>query len=254
MRFWCWLTANSEALESFAALVGVTLSALTIIVLIVTWRAIKAQADAAKALTDVAKKQTDLAEQQRVVSERATLAAEKQAEAAIASSAVSEAQRKATEDAARAERVHSELTRHQILSQLRPVLVFGNKPHATMGGSTITFVENHGEGIALNIRVQIIQRAKEPLRDVHVGVNVLGPNKSAEFLYDYRNTVDGRIQARYDSFDGRHFVTAATVTGQNFMEQKPFEVDEKGGSTPEAPVPDIDSPEDNTTSELGELT
>jgi hypothetical protein len=226
MNFWCWLTANSEALLTLAALVGAILSVVTIFVLIVTWRAIKAQADAANALTDVANKQLV---------------------AAVASSAVADAQRKATEDAANAERAHSELTRHQILAQLRPVLVFGIKLHPTMGGSIITFVENHGEGIALNIRVQIVQRTtKEPWKEVQVGVNVLGPNKNAEFSYDHRNTVDGRIQARYDSLDGRHFETTATVNGQNFMEQKPFEVDERGGWTPESPVPNIDSPEDST--------
>lgn len=252
-NFWCWLKANSEGLQSLAALVGLILTVVTIVVLIVTWKAIKAQAEAATALTavakdqaDAAKKQTEVAEQQRIFSERAALASEKQVEAAIASSAVADAQRKATEDAARAERVHSELTRHQILARLRPVLVFGNKPHPTMGGSTITFVENHGEGIALNIRVQIVQRTKELWKDVHVGVNVLGPNKNTEFTYDHRNTVDGRIQVRYDSLDGRHFVTTATVTGLSFMEQKPFEVDEKGGWTPDEAVPDIDSPEDST--------
>ena len=252
-QFWCWLTANAVALESLAALVGLVLSAVTIFVLIITWKAIKAQANAANALIDVAKeqadaakKQTEVGEQQRLASERASLAAEKQVEAAIASSAVAEAQRKATEEAARAGRVQSELTRHQILAQLRPVLAFASKPNPAMGDSTMTAIENHGEGIALNVTVQL-DRPKTHPRDrmqfIHVEVNVLGPNKNARIYYSYQDAAEGTIYARYDSLDGRHFVTTAVVNGQSFKDQKPFEVNDKGGWMPGPSIPFIDSPE-----------
>lgn len=252
MTLWYWLSANSEALGSLVAAVGLLLSAVTIWVLFVTWRSIRAQAEAARALTvvakeqaDAAKKQTEVAEQQRVASERVALAAEKQVEAAIGSSAVAEAQRKATEEAARAERVYSELTRHQILAQLRPVLVFGSKPHPTMGASTITFVENHGEGIALNIKLQLDRPNSHPMermKEIYVGLNLLGPNKSAEFSYDYRNTNEGMMYARYDSLDGRFFVTKAVVQSQSFGKQESFQLNANGGWTPEPPVPAIDPP------------
>jgi len=118
-----------------------------------------------------------------------------------------------------------------------------------MGDSTMTVIENHGEGIALNIMVQLDRpktHPRERMQSIQVQVNVLGPNKSARIFYEYQNTREGTMYARYDSLDGRHFATTALVDGQNFREQKPFEVDAKGGWTPEPPVPNIDSLEDDT--------
>lgn len=54
MNLWQWLECNAEQLQSLFAIV-------TIAVLVVTWWAIKAQADAARALTRVAEEQTKAA-------------------------------------------------------------------------------------------------------------------------------------------------------------------------------------------------
>jgi hypothetical protein len=138
------------------------------------------QAEAAESQALAARKQAEVSEQLRVASERAALAAEEQVKAAIALSAVSDAQRKATEDSARAERVHSELIRHQILAQLRPVLVFGVRPHPTQGGANQTYVENHGMGVSLNIMIRLFMPQATPtqrIQDLNVEINVLGPNR-----------------------------------------------------------------------------
>jgi hypothetical protein len=68
MNVWNWLNANSGALQGLFAIVSAVLTAVTIVVLVVTWRVIKRQAiaselqaDAARALTRVAEEQTKAA-------------------------------------------------------------------------------------------------------------------------------------------------------------------------------------------------
>jgi hypothetical protein len=65
---WQWFNSNASQLQSVAALSGVVVTLVSIIVLFVTWRAIKRQAvaselqaDAARALTRVAEEQTKAA-------------------------------------------------------------------------------------------------------------------------------------------------------------------------------------------------
>jgi hypothetical protein len=60
MHPWIWLNANAGALQSIAASVATVLTVITIGVLIVTWKAIKVQADAARALTQTAERQNRL--------------------------------------------------------------------------------------------------------------------------------------------------------------------------------------------------
>ncbi|MGA2536139.1 MAG: hypothetical protein ABSF53_09000, partial [Terracidiphilus sp.] len=137
--FWSWVT-NGQNATAVGVIAATILSGFTAFVLLRTLNAINRQAlasdrqaEAAESQALAARKQIEVSEQLRVVSERAALAAEEQVRAAIASSAVSDAQRKAIEDSARAERANSELTRHQTLAQLRPVLVLGARPHPTQG-------------------------------------------------------------------------------------------------------------------------
>lgn len=61
MNVWIWFSTNAEAVQSIAALLTMVLSAITIGVLIATWKAIKVQAEAARALTLVAVEQTNAA-------------------------------------------------------------------------------------------------------------------------------------------------------------------------------------------------
>ena len=60
MNFWQWMNANSGALQSIAGILAAVLTAVTIGVLIVTWKAIKVQSDAARALTQTAERQNRL--------------------------------------------------------------------------------------------------------------------------------------------------------------------------------------------------
>lgn len=60
MNFWQWLNANSGALQSIAGILAAVLTGVTIGVLIVTWKAIKVQSDAARALTQTAERQNRL--------------------------------------------------------------------------------------------------------------------------------------------------------------------------------------------------
>lgn len=63
--FWQWLRCNAAAVQSIAALLSAALSLITIVVLVITWKAIKRQAtateeqaEAARALTQAARDQT----------------------------------------------------------------------------------------------------------------------------------------------------------------------------------------------------
>jgi hypothetical protein len=60
MNSWQWLNTNSGAVQSTAAILAAVLTVVTIGVLIVTWKAIKVQADAARALTQTAERQNRL--------------------------------------------------------------------------------------------------------------------------------------------------------------------------------------------------
>jgi hypothetical protein len=60
MNPWQWMNSNAEAVQSIAALLAIVLTVITIGVLIVTWKAIKVQADAARALTQTAERQNRL--------------------------------------------------------------------------------------------------------------------------------------------------------------------------------------------------
>jgi hypothetical protein len=80
MRFWCWLSSNSAALQSIAALGSVALAAITILVLIATWRAIKRQAAAAEEQTEAARALTRVATEQTKAAIDAAESARKQSD------------------------------------------------------------------------------------------------------------------------------------------------------------------------------
>ena len=65
MNILAWFNSNSGALQSVFALAGVVLSVLTIVVLLVTWGAIKRQAIAAQLQADAARALIRVAEEQQ---------------------------------------------------------------------------------------------------------------------------------------------------------------------------------------------
>lgn len=60
MNPWEWLNANAGAVQSIVGLLAAILTGVTIGVLVVTWKAIRVQADAARALTRTAERQNRL--------------------------------------------------------------------------------------------------------------------------------------------------------------------------------------------------
>ena len=120
MNIWCWLNSNSSSIQSVAALSSTALALITICVLIVTWIAIKRQADAAEA----------------------------QAEAARLLTQVARDQTKAAIDAAESARRQSELLSSQIEQSVAPLLVA--EPDDRPNFKNYKLV-NRGPGVAFKI-------------------------------------------------------------------------------------------------------
>jgi hypothetical protein len=151
MRLWCWLLTNSAAIQGIAALVSMALTLITILVLVVTWKAIKRQA----------------------------LAAEEQAAAARALTTVAEEQTKAAVDAAESARKQSELLSSQLEQSTAPLLVA--EPDDRNGMKNVRLV-NRGPGVAFKIYyfngpMELLQPGAT-VRVLNVQPSTLGPGNS----------------------------------------------------------------------------
>lgn len=229
---WHWLTYGQNA-TAFGIFLATAVNLLAVYVLFRTLvtvnrqaRAADRQAEAAEAQADAARKQTEVSEQQRIAAERAANAAEEQVRAAQSATTVSEAQRKAAEQAATAEREHSELIRQQLLATLRPILVIAR--HEDSSGAVTYLVENHGEGVALSVKASYRGRAQE----LFLSLDILGPNHSAVTALLPKSFEADGVDVRYQSQDGRFFVTTAFGKGLE-VRQTTIEVDAKGGHLPQ---------------------
>jgi multidrug efflux pump subunit AcrA (membrane-fusion protein) len=228
---WHWLTYGQNA-TGIGVLLATFVNWVTIFVLVRTLstvnrqaQAADRQAEAAEAQADAARKQTEVSEQQRIAAERAANAAEQQVAAAKSAMAVSEAQRIATEQGALAEREHSELIRQQLLAALRPILVIVGARHS--GGIKTYSIENHGEGVALAMKASYRNGG---LEEIAVSPDILGPNHSAPIQLHWHIFRQSGMQVRYESADGRFFVTVALPNAnKNDLNQTAFEVDAHGG-------------------------
>jgi len=243
-ELWRWFTYGQNAtalgviLATLVNLLVVFVNLLVVFVLVQTLstvnrqaKAADRQAEAAEAQASAARKQTEVSEQQRIASERAANAAEEQVLAAKSATAVSDAQRIATEQAAGAEREHSELIRQQTLANLRPILVFAK--HSDKAGNLEYLVENHGEGVALFVKASYHGRSQQPIPITH---DILGPNRSVAIAFRWETFQQDGMQVRYDSQDGRFFVTVASANGLDFT-QNTFEVDANGGALSNQQIP-----------------
>jgi hypothetical protein len=198
---WHWLTYGQNA-TAFGILIATAVNLLAVFVLIRTLSAVNRQAKA---------------------SARQAAAAEEQVNAAKAATAVSDAQRIATEDGARAERAHSELIRQQLLASLRPIVVIVRRTDDL--GHISHFVENYGEGVALCVKLNYRGKAEE----LYLSHDIVGPNQSAAILLDHRLFEADGVEVGYQSQDGRLFVTTAFGKGPVEVRQSTIEVDSKGG-------------------------
>ena len=120
MDTWCWLNANSGALQSLFAILGAVLTVASIFVLTVTWRAIKRQA----------------------------LASELQADAARALTQVAEEQTKAAKDAAAAAKTQCDLLSSQLELSTAPLLVAEPDDRSNMKNYKLV---NRGQGMAFQV-------------------------------------------------------------------------------------------------------
>jgi hypothetical protein len=234
---WHWLTYGQNAM-ALGVLLATLVNLLAVLVLIQTLLAVNRQAkaadrqaEAAEAQAAAARKQTEVSEQQRLAAERAATAAEEQVLAAKSATAVSEAQRIAAEQAAMAEREHSELIRQQTLANLRPILVIIGERHSS--GMMIHFIENHGEGVALVLKASY--RGGE-LQDIAISADILGPNHRTYFAFRWEALKQYGMQVRYESQDGRFFVTVVSVENDE-LRQNTLEVDANGGALSHPRIP-----------------
>jgi hypothetical protein len=207
---WHWLTYGQNA-TAFGILIATAVNLLAVFVLIRTLSAVNRQAKA---------------------SDRQAAAAEEQVNAAKAATAVSDAQRIATEEGARAEREHSELIRQQLLATLRPILVIAK--HDDGHGNVINRVENHGEGAALSVKVSYRGQSAQEL---FLSYDIIGPNRSAITAPDATRFEKDGVVVRYESQDGRFFATTAFgKSGSLEVRQSTIEVDARGGHLPQPPI------------------
>ena len=120
MNVWNWLNASSGVLQGLFAIVSAVLTAVTIVVLVVTWRAIKRQA----------------------------IASELQADAARALTRVAEAQTKAAIDAAESSRRQADLLARQYELSTAPLLVGEPDDRPNMKNCKVV---NRGQGVAFQV-------------------------------------------------------------------------------------------------------
>jgi hypothetical protein len=201
---WHWLTYGQNA-TAFGILVATAVNLLAVLVLIRTLSAVNRQAKA---------------------TDRQAAAAEEQVTAAKSASAVSDAQRIATEAGAKAEREHSELIRQQLLATLRPILVITKRDD---GRGNIEYrIENHGEGVALAVKASYRGRDQE----LFLSHDILGSNHTAVIVLNLQNFQSDGVYVRCESQDGRHFLTTAFGKGLE-IRQTTIEVDDKGGHLPQ---------------------
>jgi hypothetical protein len=206
---WHWLTYGQNA-TAFGILLATAVNLLAVIVLIRTLSAVNRQARA---------------------SDRQAKAAEEQVKAAEAATAVSDAQRIATEEGARAEREHSELIRQQLLATLRPILIIAKLDDGK--GNVIYAVENHGEGAALSVKV----RYRGEMKELFLSHDIIGPNRRAVTALDSTRFDKDGVTLWYQSQDGRFFVTTAFgKIGSLEVRQETLEVDARGGHLPTPPI------------------
>jgi hypothetical protein len=210
---WHWLTYGQNA-TAIAAMASGVIGAVTVAVLARTLIAVNKQATAA---------------------DRQAKAAEEQAKVARKQTEVAEQQRIASEESVKAARLQSALTRHQLLSQLRPFLAL-KKELSTVGHGERWVIQNHGQGVALDISATL---RKPPLDTIQVSQAILGPDQVAEISGNLLVLPQRGIQIQYRSQDNRYFTTYAEpwVNNPAGLQQIPMERTEKGGWLADPTVP-----------------
>jgi hypothetical protein len=148
---WHWLNSNASQLQSAAALSGIVLTLVSILVLFVTWRAIKRQA----------------------------IASELQADAARALTRVATEQTKAALDAAESSRRQADLLARQYELSTAPLLVSEPDDRPNMKNCKIV---NRGQGVAFQVfywQGPLSQKDEGPVQIFPVQPSTLAPGAFA---------------------------------------------------------------------------
>jgi hypothetical protein len=198
MHLWHIYGPNATAI---GVLITAILNVITLLVLIRTLVAVNAESKAAT---------------------RQAQAAEQQVIAAKAASATSEAQRRATEESAAAEKEHSELIRQQLLASMRPVVIVIRDSIPGIIGQHY-FVQNHGSGVALDIKGRYLTMNLPPFSVAH---SILGAGQRALLIIHAKTLEEEGCEIRYRSQDGRRFITRATKTNGPSLVQETYEAGE----------------------------
>lgn len=190
MNAWCWLNANSGALQSLFAILGAILTVASILVLTVTWRAIKRQA----------------------------LASELQANAARALTQVAEEQTKAAKDAAASAKTQCDLLSGQLELSVAPMLVAepDDRPHM----KNFKLV-NRGQGMAF--QVCYWQGGREMKGQGNAQNTPTQPSTLAPGIHSYVQIAPGwpTWTAEYKGIDGqeRWTVIYRAKNNENFRQE-----------------------------------
>jgi hypothetical protein len=178
-----------------ATWIQVTLSAVTIGVLIFTWRAANAQAKAARTQAEAAEKLITVTEAQRLSNEKASAAL----------IAVTDAQRRAAEDSVKAAKEQSAFIKAQLEESLRPILSF--EEGAGVSSKLPCIIRNEGRGTALDLTWWYGRADEVPRFDQMVSTNILGPEATAKITVNQDELRAKWITIQYRATDGRGYQT-----------------------------------------------
>lgn len=176
-------------MHHWQAIIEIALQAVTILVLLITWSAIRRQADA---------------------SEKQARASESQASAADKLTKATEQQIKASEEQAKATREQVDVAKRQITESLRPILTFPTMPRTipatqAMASADVIKVQNTGVGTALDVWWSYgkFGTASSVLQPKRVGSGILPPMREDSFeILDSRAASTEGIVIAYRSLGG----------------------------------------------------
>ena len=199
MNFWSWLNANSGGLQSLFAMVSSVLSAITIGVSLVTWKAIRTQAAEARALTEVAERQTEVAWQQKEATVEQTRVAVDSVSAMRVSNVLG------TE-------AHN-LALAKMRSDMLPILVFDSL-YDREANIQRDAIRNVGPGPAREVQVSLGANPPDDATKQYIPARtVLGAADAVSLGINPNLLREHGMTIHYESLDGRRFTMCVYSSG-----------------------------------------
>jgi len=170
MISWQWLTTNSITLQGLFAAIGAVLTFVTIVVLVITWRAVKRQAIASEKLTEATERQIATSTEQ-----------------------------------AKAAREQVEVARRQITESLRPILVarLGGTSEINTGEIVQQVkIKNEGAGVALDVWWTHGKPNHQAYSRRRIDVGILPPGMKCTITVNKRKAIAEGFVIIYRSLSG----------------------------------------------------